>query len=312
MFIEDGALIQNGVSVIVCTAGSCSLIEKSIESLLDHLPVKSQLILVDQSDENHIQSIAKKWEIDDRVTRLKSQPLGLSYARNLGLKYAMYDHVIFTDDDCTASASWIEEMARLLQAHRDVAIIFCTVKAAEEYAHCDGFTPEYRCQQEMILKKIHQKLFHRTMGAGMGINRPQLEGVGFFDDLLGAGAKFRSAEDLDIALRVLAKGGKVGLTNRTYVIHHGFRTWAEGRELAKRDWYGVGAVVAKFCKVSWWRYGYILLYELVHLALYLPLRELWQHGKVRGVRNVSYFWQGFRDGWKADVDPIRLKYIQSN
>ena len=98
MFIEDGALIQNGVSVIVCTAGSCSLIEKSIESLLDHLPVKSQLILVDQSDENHIQSIAKKWEIDDRVTRLKSQPLGLSYCRNLGLKYAMYDHVIFTDD----------------------------------------------------------------------------------------------------------------------------------------------------------------------------------------------------------------------
>ena len=50
-----------------------------------------------------------------------------------------------------------------------------------------------------------------------------------FDEQLGPGGRLRSGEDRDLAARALAAGWWVLQIPDAFVIHHGFRTWLQGR-----------------------------------------------------------------------------------
>jgi len=82
----------------------------------------------------------------------------------------------------------------------------------------------------------------------MAVRRTAARIMGGFDEHLGPGAQLPSAGDRDFAIRSLAHNYQVGLTNRTFVIHHGYRNWMEGRDLAVRDWVGVGGAYAKLLR----------------------------------------------------------------
>ena len=79
---------------------------------------------------------------------------------------------------------------------------------------------------------VNQLLGDTSMGAGMAVRREVLLEVGGFDELFGPGARFMSADDVDVAVRVLLRGWHVYTTGDRRVVHHGFRTLREGRDHA--------------------------------------------------------------------------------
>src|SRR4029079_12902918 len=86
------------------------------------------------------------------------------------------------------------------------------------------------------------------VGAGKPVGRRDGLSIGGFDEQLGPGGRLRSGEDRALAGRAPAAGWWVLHIPDAFVVHHGFRTWIQGRSLTRRDWYGIGAAYAKQLK----------------------------------------------------------------
>jgi hypothetical protein len=140
----------------------------------------------------------------------------------------------------------------------------------------------------------------------MAVQRESVLSYGGFDTFLGPGSIFRDCEDGDISMRALIKGWWVYETSQLAVIHDGFRTWQEGKELGRRNWTGIGAAYSKPIKCGHWEAAIIVVYEGVILTLWKPISKILQLQKPQGVRNFYYFWKGFIQGLRK---PVNREYI---
>jgi hypothetical protein len=86
------------------------------------------------------------------------------------------------------------------------------------------------------------------IGASMAMRRDAVDAVGGFDALLGAGARFQSAEDTDLTLRVLLAGYEVRRLAGPGVDHFGARSTDDFRALNRGSMLGVGACCGKLVR----------------------------------------------------------------
>jgi cellulose synthase/poly-beta-1,6-N-acetylglucosamine synthase-like glycosyltransferase len=86
-----------------------------------------------------------------------------------------------------------------------------------------------------------------ALGSGLNIafRRDALEDVGPFDEELGAGARYRAAEDSDMLYRLLREGWSVVCTDEITVTHHDPRRGRERMRLHYGYGFGAGAQTAK-------------------------------------------------------------------
>jgi hypothetical protein len=142
----------------------------------------------------------------------------------------------------------------------------------------------------------------------MAVRRKEMLELGGFDEELGPGATFPSCEDGDAALRALLAGYAVCETDRTEVVHHGFRTLAEGRDLASRDWSGIGAAYAKPLRAGHWSALTVALYELAVCAALPAIGDLAHLRRPVGSMRSVHFLRGFASGMRVPFDPKLLLY----
>jgi GT2 family glycosyltransferase len=144
----------------------------------------------------------------------------------------------------------------------------------------------------------------------MAVRRDVVLALGGFDERLGPGAPLDSGEDRDLAVRALAKGWWVAQTPHAYVEHNGFRTWDEGRELARRDWFGIGAAYAKPLKCRRPEIILALAYEVLYLGLVKPVAQrLVGRRRHSGVRQFRFFFVGLVRGMRTPVDRHMMLYV---
>jgi GT2 family glycosyltransferase len=247
------------VSIVVCTRGRGPLVISAIESILASVGVRLELVVVDQSASTDTANAVAVFRDDPRLRYIRSFTVGVSRARNIGIRAARNDIVLITDDDVTVPPDWARNF-------------LCAMAPLE-----------------------------RVIGAGMAVRRDAVLALGGFDEQLGPGAPLRSGEDRDLAARALTAGWRVYQTPDAMVVHHGFRTWAEGRELTRRDWYGIGAAYAKQVKAGHLAVFVVLAHEVVYMGFVKPaLLALRGRGSI-GIRRVVYFLDGF---WRGLCTPI--------
>ena len=77
-----------------------SLIEKAINSVLAQTFSRFELIIVDDGSTDRTQAICEEFSrYDYRIKLVKASHSGVSAARNLGIKSASYENIIFLDSD---------------------------------------------------------------------------------------------------------------------------------------------------------------------------------------------------------------------
>jgi GT2 family glycosyltransferase len=244
---------------------------------------------------------------DSRLRYLRSNTKGLGRSRNIGLSEARSEVVAFTDDDCEAPPDWLERMAQVFDENPQAAVAFCNVDAAPHDRDA-GFIPAYLRTESKLLTTIKDKCRARGIGAGLAVRRPVVQALGGFDEMLGAGAIFPSCEDGDMAVRALLAGYHVYETHRVAVLHYGYRTNAEGRELSRRDWHAIGAAYAKPLKAGHWRFFVVPAYEFFVCALWPPLKDLLHLRRPRGIMRITAFLRGFVAGWRTPIDKKTLLF----
>lgn len=233
------------VSVVVCSRGRPDELFDAIRSILANRHPAFELIVVRQDAGGSGDASDPVVEIDDERLRLiDTATTGLSRARNIGLRASRADVVLMTDDDCTASPTWIDEM---VLAFRDADLLFGPVEAAP----CDdaaGFVPAGPISADRVVHRVRDYRPGEGIGANLRCRRSAVLELGGFDEHLGAGTDLKSAEEVDVVIRTLLRGGSVATSRSGGVVHHGFRTHEQGRTLIRGYMLGTAAAYTKLVK----------------------------------------------------------------
>lgn len=289
------------ISALVCTCSRDRLVANTVASILANSHPHFELIVVDQSQDEETREGLRPFMDDRRLRYLKSATIGKGTALNLGLAETRGAIVAITDDDCTVPANWLERFASLFVTHPKVAVIFCCVQAGD-YDRTEGFIPEYILQSDRLLTSLHDARDVHGMGAGMAVRRNMIEEIGGFDAMLGPGSRFPSADERDIGIRALLAGHHIYETASIVVKHFGYRTWQQGKQLARRDFIAIGAAYSKLLKCGHVELAYIPAYEFIRYALWPPIRDLLHLRQPRGIVRITAFLKGFTDGLRTPVD----------
>jgi GT2 family glycosyltransferase len=235
-------------SVVVCTRNRPADLRRCLESLVTAPPPGCRVIVVDQSTGTDTAAVFK--ELADGLAGfdyVASGRTGLSVARNQGAESAEGGLVLFTDDDCEVAADWVDDWRRFFEAHPAVGIAFGKVDVPEfdpMTGHIPSFDPG-RLDRVWGPEVFSRGAGYVGMGANMAVRHDALDAVGGFDELLGAGARLRAGEDLDVALRVVEAGYRLGQAAQPTVTHYGFRSKLEASKLGHQYGAGTAAMYLK-------------------------------------------------------------------
>jgi GT2 family glycosyltransferase len=298
-------------SVVVCTRNRGESIRSTVATILANTCAHFELIIVDQSTSDSTEQTVASFSSDPRLSYMRSNTRGLSTARNIGLATARSEIVLMTDDDCDVPEDWIDQMLAIFARYPKVACVFCDVTAgAHDYTK--GFIPIHIHKKNMFVQRIEEYEPGAGMGAGMGLRRAAVQEIGGFDPLLGAGMDLASAEDLDIMLRLLLKGYQVYHTKSASVVHYGFRTYAESRNLIRGYIYGQSALYAKLLKCGYWRVLPLYLKSIHMNVTAVAIASLRQRQLPRILGRIVYLIKGFMLGLRLPVNRKKALFLQTD
>ena len=230
------------VSVIIPSRNRPQLLFETVGSVLACDEAPAEIIIIDQSDEPNEQLRALRSERCE-VRHVWSREPGVSRARNLGMRMARHAHLAFIDDDVQVRPDWLGALVRASESAGPDAVVSGRV-LAERPASADGFVPSTIDSEEPAVYsgRIAADVLYTN---NMIVQRALVDRVGEFDERLGGGARFPTAEDNDFAFRLLEAGFRIHYAPEAVVVH---RAWRSGRDYLPLRWSyarGQGAFYAK-------------------------------------------------------------------
>jgi GT2 family glycosyltransferase len=104
-------MTQLAFSVIVPTRDRPECLARCLDSLrrLDYPPDRFEVIVVNDGGTDPVLRAMTK---PASVSLVSTSHVGPAAARNAGVAHSRFEHLAFTDDDCTASPDWLRVLAR--------------------------------------------------------------------------------------------------------------------------------------------------------------------------------------------------------
>lgn len=164
---------------------------------------------------------------EDRLCIVPQDGAGLSRARNRAVGAAGGGVIAMLDDDCEAAPDWLAVLDDRFTEYPRVGIVGGAVLAPPRPRVGPGNCPS--CYPgEVVYDPAGREppAGFGWIGANFAFRRDTAEAVGEFDELLGAGAWFPVAEEIDFGRRAEAIGIAMASTPAA-VVHHTFG-WRTG------------------------------------------------------------------------------------
>lgn len=248
-------------SVVVCTHNRSLLLAEACESALalDYPQQRWELVIVDNLSTDDTPEVAAgvAAEHPGRVRVVEERQVGLSAARNRGIREARGDVVAFLDDDAFPEPGWLAALVaalggEVLAAGGPVEPLFSGELPpwfGERYL---PYVTVWDLGDEPC--DLHYNEYPR--GANIAFHRQAFERFGEFSTDLGRkGSSLLSCEELELCLRIERGGARVRYVPAARVRHRVAterlsRRWledrfaAQGRSEAIIDWghWGVGGL----------------------------------------------------------------------
>ncbi len=216
------------VSAIVCTHSpdNYSNLVEAVDSLLSQThPEIEVIVAVDGNAELH-ERVSAHYRGNEAVrTTLLKESVGVSGARNAGIKAAKGDIIAFIDDDAVAEKGWIEN---LLSAYSEYDAVAVGGKILPVWL---GDKPDYLPEELCWLAGITHEGFaeekvvevRNTFGPNMSFKKEVFQKAGMFNVNLGfarKGTSYIQAEEPEFALRMRRELGKGVIYNPKAIVYH--------------------------------------------------------------------------------------------
>jgi len=206
-----GACARPLVSAIVCTYNRAERLERCVRALGRQRPPAGglEVVVVDDGSTDETPRVCRRLAEEMPNLRYVScgENRGLGSGRNLGMRTARGDLLLYTDDDCIAQEDWALRMAETLERHPVVAGAVAMapggfVQLCHNVGQFYGYMPCHRAGPAFSMA-----------GANMGFRRGVLERLG------GFGEGIRCAEDMEMALRARSQGYQPYFSPDAVVVH---------------------------------------------------------------------------------------------
>jgi glycosyltransferase involved in cell wall biosynthesis len=217
-----------GVSVIVPTRNRAHLLEDCLRSLAaQDYDGPFEVIVVDNGSSDATPEIVASWcRKDARFRTTREGRVGLSCAKNAGIRLATGDLLLFTDDDVVVGQGWIRAYVQFL-AERDAEPVVAGGKIIPMPDDLGGW-PGW--MTDPALEDLGRLDYRRrgpllepweyVWGANMAIPARIVERFGFWDESLGRRGDVRGTfEDTEYQDRVRAAGATVWFLPEAAVRH---------------------------------------------------------------------------------------------
>ena len=219
-----------------------------------------ELIICDQNNNDKIEKLCLAYPMNIRV--IKNNIKGLSVNRNIGLKYASGDVIAFPDDDCEYETDTLEKIAGFFEKNPHYSFYTCNTKE-KEINNAALETRKKDCDIgicNFLSVGISFTIFVRSEAI-----------AGFlFDEQLGLGTVFGSAEESDLLL-YLIKNKRKGKYHAAHYIYHPGKTETPQRVYSYS--LGFGALFKKALLVyRMYPMFFIFLYRIARNMAKLCLR----------------------------------------
>ena len=193
-------MISTGVSLVVATRNRPEQFLRLVESLALQTVKDATVIVVDQSDAAIATRNAGALQLLDGVMPticLRSEPRGLSAARNLALPLVDREFVAFPDDDCWYHPRCIETVLRHFVSNGPVDLI--TGRYGDE--------PCVPSTEAAVAPLTAWNCIRRINSVSIFVRTAVLQrSSAVFDRRLGAGSEMPAGEELDFVLTLLEGG----------------------------------------------------------------------------------------------------------
>ena len=182
-----------------------AVFKKCVQSVLNQANRNFELILVDDGSDNGTEELCDQYSLQcSKVHVVHQKNMGVSYARNIGMKMAQGDWLVFLDSDDSVSLNLTEELCRFVKNKREILDIIgfdmniISSDGKTDRVHTMPFQAETCISDsrlwEMALDLLADGYQKKSAGAGFGSACCKIYRKAFFK-----GQNISFPEDLSIA-----------------------------------------------------------------------------------------------------------------
>ena len=199
-------------SLIVATLGRSSEIGALLESLLAQGRDDFEVIIVDQNSDDRVAPVLQPYEARIRITYLRSSIRNANHARNLGLRAAQGEIVTFPDDDCLYPEGVLARVDAAFHAAPALGVLTGPA-ASPEGGLGSGRWRETSGSIDLT------NVWTSVIEFNLFLPRQLMLALGGFDETLGPGTRWGSAEGNDLVCRAMARGAVAQYDAGLRIIH---------------------------------------------------------------------------------------------
>lgn len=223
------------VSLIVATRGRSAELAILFDSLLAQDVSPTEVIVVDQNADDRLVPVLESYRGRLALRHLRSRIANANNARNLGLRHAAGALVCFPDDDCWLPAGVLARACGAFDA--DPALQVLTGPAASP----QGGLGSGRWREDAGAITL-RNVWTSVIEFNLFLRREAAMGLGGFDEGLGPGTPFGSAEGNDLVARAIKAGFSARYDPDLRIVHPDKRLTQVA--VARAGLYGAGLGVA--------------------------------------------------------------------
>lgn len=186
-----------------------------LESLALQTYKNFELVLVEDGSKFSCESIVPEFKNLFDINYIRKVNTGRSDTRNVGMKHAKGDYLIFFDSDCIIPPQYFEILCEKLQQENTPCFggpdsaheSFSNIQKAINYAMTSFWTTGGIRGGKINMEKFVPRTFN------MGFSKEVYDKVGGFNEKIDYG------EDMDISARIRKAGFSIALFNEVFVYH---------------------------------------------------------------------------------------------
>ncbi len=233
------------LSVVVCTRERAADLARCLDGLRSIAAAGHEVIVVDNAP---VTDATAEIAARHPVRYVREPRVGLSHARNRGLREARHAIVAYTDDDAVPDARWVDALAQPFADER-IGCVTGLVMPIELRTTAQHVFEAYAQHRRRFAAHVFTAADTAPatagvvgIGANMALRRDLALRLGGFDPRLGAGARTCAGEENDMFARMLDAGVAIAYTPKALVWHRHRDTDAE----LQRCIFGYGVGVYAF------------------------------------------------------------------
>jgi GT2 family glycosyltransferase len=181
----------------------------TLSNLLKNKGHYELILIIQNSTQENIQYISNKLLNNKKLKIFLDDGIGISRARNIGVKASKGKWILLLDDDVYIDKNMITNVNRNLS--NDVFFYYGNAFINNSTTHFVRFSIQN--------KNISIWSYNRVSSISLIINKKVFTKIGFFDEKFGSGCRFGSSEESDFILRALFNNIEIKYLKK-YVVFH--------------------------------------------------------------------------------------------